>query len=631
MLVDELSAKWPVKISDFGFSAKIQSDELLYEAFGTPYYTAPEVIWRRGYSCACDVWSLGIVLYIVLFGFPPFAQTDHQALFLAIGRGKFTFPEGTRVSDDARDAVSKMLVVTPSERITAGNLLQHRWFTERPAASTPLPTDQLRTFNARRKVKGGFLGVTTTFHLWSLIGSRRPAAPNAKAKAADEKALKDVQDVMEPETYVEPRHAVPRVKTTPSGALVLPSGALPSALSPSSLHQKSEVAESVTVYESSIGLTPLPNAESSGAGGSGPPPRAQDADIPVAQAHEAASTAWVPPTATVAVAASGVKHLSDLERRTDLSFLPPAPADTGSSSSGASSVFPNDVGDTVGGSAEPSQSPTANKKQAHFAPGPGDGPDQFHDDSHRSSSDDSFQSVRDMGIDTPSPAPDADVVDGDSPQSVVSRRRSLLLGEVAAGSPPHTGTVPTELDEELRNMLDHAETDGVDHATSNPFFASGANGEAGAEAAAATADDKLSAPLRRIRVSGLSAILNIGRGGSASLPATPSKLTEVTPVEVEAPGVPPLRVTHTGDNVGGAVAANAPLSTAFDAQAPRAAPLSPPGGPATAGTHSRSDILHAVRSEVQAVSTAPETEVTPTPPPPRRSRRLAPLDLRQLR
>lgn len=616
LLVDELSAKWPVKISDFGFSAKIQTDELLYEAFGTPFYTAPEVIWRRGYSCACDVWSLGVVLYIVLFGFPPFAQTEHQALFRAIGRGKFAFPENTRVSQDARDAVSKMLVVSPSERITAAELLQHRWFTERPDASSPLPTDQLRTFNARRKVKGGFLSVTSTFHFWAMIGMPRRDAPNEWSKAADEKALKEVQDVLEPSSYVEPRHVVPRVRTSASGTLVLPRGDVPTALSRRS---QSEGEARSTTFQSSVGLLPAV-AESSRPGGFYSQPLTDVADVPAGKADQATSTAWVPPNASVAVAAAGVRHLSDLEGGAESGTQPPTQADTDSNASGDSSVFGNDVGDTMPSdpAASASQQQSAADKRQLFAHGP---------DGDSGDSDGSFKSLRDVDPAAPPPvAPSGagadSAVDEDSPQSVMSRRRSLLLGEVPAGSPSHPDVTPTELDEELRNLLNHAESDGVDDATCNPFFASTSKGEGDGDAD----DDAPSAPLRRLRVAGLSGIRSVGnRRGSVSLPATPFLPAEAS---ASAGSGPPQRDPH---GIGREEMTTCPPADAPpQASSPPVASASPLESTAQLGTHSRSDILNAVRSEVQAVSTMPEATVMPPLPPPRQRRRLAPLDLRNV-
>lgn len=566
------------------------------------------------------------MLYVVLFGFPPFAQTEHQALFRAIGRGKFDFPEDTRVSQDARDAVSKMLVVSPSERITAAELLQHRWFTERPAASSPLPTDQLRTFNARRKVKGGFLGVTSTFHFWAMIGMPRRDAPDEQSKAADEKALKEVQDVLEPSSHVELRHTVPRVRTSASGALLLPRGDVPTALSRRS--QSRVIGESSsTTYQTSVGRLPAAVANSSSSGGLLSQPLADVADTPAGNADQATSTAWVPPNVSAAVAAAGVHRLSDLERGADSDAGPPAQTDTDSHTSGSSSVFANDVGDTLNVDDDPavpaSQQQSAAGKKQHRTRGP---------DVDSGGSADSFKSLRDANAGAPLPVapPVADsVADEDSPQSIMSRRRSLLLGEVPAGSPSHPDVAPTELDEELRNLLHHAESDGVDDATCNPFFAFYTSEEADREADVTGSDDDAvpSAPLHRLRVAGLSGIRNIGnRGGSVSLPATPHVPAEASAM---ASIVPPQRDAHgviAREEVATAPVADAPLQP----QSPPPALVSPPGGPAQIVTRSRSDILNVVRSEVQAVSATPEETVMPPLPPPRQRRRLAPLDLRNI-
>jgi len=692
LLVDEHSAKWPIKISDFGFSAKIQTDELLYEAFGTPYYTAPEVIWRRGYSCACDVWSLGVVLYIVLFGYPPFAQTENQALFRAIGRGRFSFPAHTRVSVDARDAVSRMLVVNPSERITAAELLRHRWFTQRPAASSPLPTDQLRTFNARRKMKGSFLGVTTTFHLWSLIGR-----PLYAARALASTVAEEGSDA-EPKPEVEPVHVVPRVQATPSGTLVLPRGELPSGLTPSSVAEDGVAPTSTTTYESALAALSESVAEEGSPTRPGGPPRAHGGCAPAVGVDGATSTALVAPNSAVAVATPGVHHLDELLRAdggggahhvdellradggggahagapaADAPAVEPTipedaaagwesprgAADSDSWSTGSSSAMDDDIGNTVRGEAgapePPPQPPVPPRKQAHFAP-------DLDDADGGSSSDtpdggDSTSDTADGGHSSDA-ADESDVEYAEEDGSqLLSRRRSLLLGEVPAGSPVSHTPPSAELDRELRTLLTQAEADGVDDATCNPFFASDAEGVGD------DADAVASAPLRRHRPVPLDG-LNLGdvdshAGGSVSLPATPFRPLGTSPPLRLAPppsvdggagnvadGAPALATPPPPPPGGGGGDAWSPADgSGGDAWSPAdgsggdawsPADGGPPGGGPSSSAddgpgRSRSDVLHVVRSEVQAVAVAslPQPTAIPPLPPPRRRRGLAPLNL----
>mmetsp|Transcript_11813 Transcript_11813/g.27197 ORF Transcript_11813/g.27197 Transcript_11813/m.27197 type:complete len:735 (-) Transcript_11813:86-2290(-) len=121
-----------VKVSDFGFSK--HDCQVLKTACGTPEYMAPEVLETRasGYDEKVDVWSLGIVVYVMLSGFFPFLSSSRPALFKKIAAGEFSFPSPywDCVSDKAKDFISKTLKVKPEERTSAAAALQHPWMTE---------------------------------------------------------------------------------------------------------------------------------------------------------------------------------------------------------------------------------------------------------------------------------------------------------------------------------------------------------------------------------------------------------------------------------------------------------------------------------------------------------------------
>lgn len=114
----------------------------------TPCYTAnfvaPEVLKRQGYDEGCDIWSLGILLYTMLAGYTPFANGPSdtpEEILSRIGSGKFTLSGGNwnTVSEAAKDLVSKMLHVDPHRRLTAKQVLQHPWITQKDK----LPQSQL--------------------------------------------------------------------------------------------------------------------------------------------------------------------------------------------------------------------------------------------------------------------------------------------------------------------------------------------------------------------------------------------------------------------------------------------------------------------------------------------------------
>lgn len=117
-----------VTIIDFGTAGIIQPDEKLTVKFGTPYYIAPEVL-KKSYNEKADLWSCGVILYILLCGYPPFNGNSDKQIISAVMAGKYTVdePEWEHISSEAIDLVSKLLELEPEKRITAADALQHPW------------------------------------------------------------------------------------------------------------------------------------------------------------------------------------------------------------------------------------------------------------------------------------------------------------------------------------------------------------------------------------------------------------------------------------------------------------------------------------------------------------------------
>jgi serine/threonine protein kinase len=121
----------PIKIADFGLAKLYQpSDEgdSLKTLCGTPGYVAPEVLKNRnGYTPQCDMWSVGVILYILLCGYPPFQHEQQNKLFKQILKAEFHFhsPWWDKVSPEAKDMVSQLLVVDPTKRLTPTQAMQH--------------------------------------------------------------------------------------------------------------------------------------------------------------------------------------------------------------------------------------------------------------------------------------------------------------------------------------------------------------------------------------------------------------------------------------------------------------------------------------------------------------------------
>jgi len=121
-----------IKIIDFGFSKVFHGTNDLHNMLGSPYYVAPEVLSAsdtKGYGPQCDIWSLGVVVYTMLCGQPPFYGDDNNQIYKDIQTGEYTWPDDIVVSQDAKDFVSQMLVLDPEKRISAAGALHHPWIT----------------------------------------------------------------------------------------------------------------------------------------------------------------------------------------------------------------------------------------------------------------------------------------------------------------------------------------------------------------------------------------------------------------------------------------------------------------------------------------------------------------------
>jgi len=121
-----------VKLADFGLSKLLSDDILMHTACGTPIYVAPEVLNGEGYDKEVDLWSVGVIMYILLCGFPPFFDdtNDITNLFEQILAGVYDFPEPywDDISPAAKDLIGHLLVVEPKNRLSASQALQHSWF-----------------------------------------------------------------------------------------------------------------------------------------------------------------------------------------------------------------------------------------------------------------------------------------------------------------------------------------------------------------------------------------------------------------------------------------------------------------------------------------------------------------------
>jgi len=131
-----------VMITDFGLSRILDDQSMATTACGTPYYVAPEVINGSGaYGKEVDFWSLGVITYFLLCGFPPFMADDLNGIFQLIQRAEYDYPSPywDNVSDQAKDFIRRLLVTDPRKRMLAADALQHPWMVQAKLEASKIP------------------------------------------------------------------------------------------------------------------------------------------------------------------------------------------------------------------------------------------------------------------------------------------------------------------------------------------------------------------------------------------------------------------------------------------------------------------------------------------------------------
>ncbi|XP_071258533.1 calcium/calmodulin-dependent protein kinase (CaM kinase) II beta 1 isoform X14 [Salvelinus alpinus] len=182
-----------VKLADFGLAIEVQGDQQAWFGFaGTPGYLSPEVLRKEAYGKPVDIWACGVILYILLVGYPPFWDEDQHKLYQQIKAGAYDFPspEWDTVTPEAKNLINQMLTINPAKRITAQEALKHPWVCQRSTVASMMHRQEtvecLKKFNARRKLKGAVLTAM-------LVSRNFSAAKSLLNKKAD---------VKEPQTTV---------------------------------------------------------------------------------------------------------------------------------------------------------------------------------------------------------------------------------------------------------------------------------------------------------------------------------------------------------------------------------------------------------------------------------------------
>nr|AAC13355.1 calcium-dependent protein kinase-b [Paramecium tetraurelia] len=153
-----------LKIIDFGTSRKMETNQNLTKRLGTPYYIAPEVL-KRNYNEKCDVWSCGVILYIMLCGYPPFGGQDQQILQnIELGKYEFDPEDWNKISEDAKNLIKRMLTKDYQLRISAQEAYNDPWI-QKNAPNGPIDMKAIKnlsSFFGKNKVRAALMQFITT-------------------------------------------------------------------------------------------------------------------------------------------------------------------------------------------------------------------------------------------------------------------------------------------------------------------------------------------------------------------------------------------------------------------------------------------------------------------------------------
>ncbi|XP_008512417.2 serine/threonine-protein kinase 33 isoform X3 [Equus przewalskii] len=188
-----------IKVTDFGLAVKKQGrgEAMLQSTCGTPIYMAPEVINAHDYSQQCDIWSIGVIMYILLCGEPPFLASSEEKLFELIRKGELHFedPVWDSISDCAKSVLKQLMKIDPAHRITAKELLDNQWLTSTASPVTckkgnmdDLDVSNL-SYTCSRLLPGGLKGEPEKQPVTSSQGTATKAAAKSTALPRTKKKL----------------------------------------------------------------------------------------------------------------------------------------------------------------------------------------------------------------------------------------------------------------------------------------------------------------------------------------------------------------------------------------------------------------------------------------------------------
>ncbi|XP_030291271.1 calcium/calmodulin-dependent protein kinase type II subunit beta-like isoform X14 [Sparus aurata] len=221
-----------VKLADFGLAIEVQGEQQAWFGFaGTPGYLSPEVLRKEAYGKPVDIWACGVILYILLVGYPPFWDEDQHKLYQQIKAGAYDFPspEWDTVTPEAKNLINQMLTINPAKRITAQEALKHPWVCQRSTVASMMHRQEtvecLKKFNARRKLKGAILTTMLVSRNFS-VGRQTTAPASVSAVAGTTAGIVEqaAKSLLNKKADVKPQ-----TNSTRNSIVTSPKGNVPSA------------------------------------------------------------------------------------------------------------------------------------------------------------------------------------------------------------------------------------------------------------------------------------------------------------------------------------------------------------------------------------------------------------------
>ncbi|XP_042621427.1 calcium/calmodulin-dependent protein kinase type II subunit beta isoform X17 [Cyprinus carpio] len=260
-----------VKLADFGLAIEVQGDQQAWFGFaGTPGYLSPEVLRKEAYGKPVDIWACGVILYILLVGYPPFWDEDQHKLYQQIKAGAYDFPspEWDTVTPEAKNLINQMLTINPAKRITAQEALKHPWVCQRSTVASMMHRQEtvecLKKFNARRKLKGAILTTMLVSRNFS-VGRQTTAPASVSAAAAAAGTTTSLVEQAAKSLLNRKADVKPQSNSAKNSIVTSPKGNVPSPA------LESSDSSNTTIEDEDVKATKLTDILGCTRRGSGPP------------------------------------------------------------------------------------------------------------------------------------------------------------------------------------------------------------------------------------------------------------------------------------------------------------------------------------------------------------------------